>query len=230
MADGWRLVWDAVPGRDGLGAFASVEDDRAGSHPGVRHIKALGTMYRFDVHHPGDVDRSPDRQRQEVKGMRAGGRKLVAGRGETWRFTWSWYLTGALRATTSFTHVHQFFAGGKGGSPVLVTSLRRRGGHDLLELNAIHAGVVVGETALRPLRSRWIDVELETRFAEHGGVRWRVSSEDGVAVDVARDGLDLWNGKGDIAPKWGIYRSLKDAARLSDAHLLIKDLRAYRPG
>ncbi|WP_131737933.1 Tat pathway signal sequence domain protein [Actinomadura roseirufa] len=223
------VVWSADPRRDGLDAFAGVEDDRAGSHPGVRHIRALGSVYRFDVHYPGDVDTYPDRQRQEVRGMRAGGRELRAAEGETWRFGWSWYLTRALRATTSFTHVHQFFAPGPGGGPVLTTSLRRRGGRDALELNALHAGVVVGATDLAPLRSRWIGVELEVRFAAAplGRVRWRVAAEDGTAaVEVARDGLGLWCGTAGILPKWGIYRSLRDSTRLCDAHLLVRDLRA----
>ncbi|MWA01741.1 Tat pathway signal sequence domain protein [Actinomadura sp. LD22] len=233
MADE-RAEWSADPRRDGLAAFVAIEDDRAGAHPGVRHIRALGTMYRFDVHHPGDVDTYPDRQRQEVRGMRGpGGRERRIAEGETWRFAWSWYLTRALRATTSFTHVQQFFAsvpgGGPGGGPVLVTSLRRRGGRDLLELNAIRSGVVVGAADLGPLRSRWIGVEIEARFAAAPGgrVRWRITGGDGDAVvDVERGGLDLRPGAAGVSPKWGIYRSLKDAARLGDAHLLIKDLRA----
>ncbi|WP_119730525.1 hypothetical protein [Thermomonospora amylolytica] len=134
------LVWSPVPRRDGLGAFGGIEDDLAGSHPGVPHVRALGTMYRFDIHHPGDVDTYPDRQRQEVRGMRVGGRERRAAEGETWRFTWSWYLPAALRATRSFTHVHQQFASGAGGGPVLTVSLRRRGGRDLMELNAFRTG------------------------------------------------------------------------------------------
>ncbi|HEU5024893.1 MAG TPA: hypothetical protein VFV01_08220 [Spirillospora sp.] len=234
MADE-RDGWSADPRRDGLAAFAAIEDDRAGSHPGVRHIRALGTMYRFDVHHPGDVDTYPDRQRQEVRGMRGpDGRERRVAEGETWRFSWSWYLTRALRATTSFTHVQQFFAsvpgGGPGGGPVLVTSLRRRGGRDLLELNAIRSGAVVAAADLGPLRSRWIGVAIEARFAAApaGRVRWTVTAGagDAVVVDVERDGLDLRPGPAGVSPKWGIYRSLKDAARLGDAHLLIKDLHA----
>ncbi|MDL4817535.1 hypothetical protein [Actinomadura opuntiae] len=237
MAEDGPATWSADPRADGLGAFAGVEDDRAGSHPGVRHIRALGTMYRFDVHYPGDVDTYPDRQRQEVRGMRtADGREHRVAADETWRFAWSWYLTRALRATTGFTHVQQFFASvpgsGPGGEPVLVTSLRRRGGRDLLELNAIRSGVIVGATDLEPLCSRWIGVEIEARFsaAPAGRVRWAVEAGGRAVSDVSRDGLDLRPGAAGISPKWGIYRSLKDASRLRDAHLLIKDLRAHRTG
>ncbi|MBD2899025.1 hypothetical protein amrb99_80050 [Actinomadura sp. RB99] len=235
-----RDEWQADPRRDGLAAFAAVEDDRAGSHPGVRHVRALGTVYRFDIHHPGDVDIHPDRQRQEVRGMRGpDGRERRVAEGETWRFAWSWYLTGALRATAAFTHVQQFFAsvpgGGPGGGPVLVTSLRRRGGRDLLELNAIRSGVVVGAADLGPLRGRWIGVRIEARFAAapHGRVRWTITAggpggAGAAVVDVERGGLDLRPGAAGVSPKWGVYRSLKDPARLGDAHLLIKDLRARR--
>ncbi|WP_067480462.1 hypothetical protein [Actinomadura hibisca] len=222
-----RLVWAPDPRRDGLRGFARIEDDRAGSHPGVPHIRALGTMWRFDIH-PCDVDTLPDRQRQEVAGMRIGGRERRAAEGETWRFSWSWYLTGALRATTSFTHVHQQFAVGT-GRPVLVISLRRRGGRDTVELNALHAGVLLGAADLAPLRGRWSTVELEIRYAAEGRVRWRVADDAGrVVADVARDGLATWYGNAGVAPKWGIYRSSKDAARLPDAHLLLKDLRAHQ--
>ncbi|GAA2154565.1 hypothetical protein [Actinomadura napierensis] len=237
MADDGPAAWSADPRADGLGAFAGVEDDRAGSHPGVRHIRALGTMYRFDIHYPSDVDTYPDRQRQEVRGMRtADGRERRVAEGETWRFAWSWYLTRALGATTGFTHVQQFFAsvpgGGPGGAPVLVMSLRRRGGRDLLELNAIRSGVVVDATDLAPLSSRWIDVEVEARFAAApaGRVHWTVEAGGRTVAGAGRDGLDLRPGTAGISPKWGIYRSLKDAPRLRDAHLLLKDLRARREG
>lgn len=222
-------MWSPVPRRDGLHAFAGIEEDRAGSHPGVAHIRALGTVYRFDIHHPGDVDTHPDRQRQEVRGMRIGGRRRWAAKGHAWRFTWSWYLPAALRATTSFTHIHQQFASGPGGGPVMAISLRRRGGRDLMELNAIHAGVIVGAAELAPLRSRWIGVELEVLFADApaGRVRWRITTEEAAVIDVERGGLATWLGTQGISPKWGIYRSLKDTARLHDAHLLVKDLKAY---
>ncbi|WP_433337613.1 hypothetical protein [Spirillospora sp. CA-294931] len=227
MDGNWRLVWSPEPRRDGLAAFTRIEDDRAGSHPGEPHIRALGTMYRFDIHYPQDVDTYPDRQRHEVKDMRIDGAERRAAEGESWRFTWSWYLPKALRATTSFTHVHQFFASGPAGGPLMMTSLRRRGGRDLIELNAHHAGVVVGATGLEPLRSRWIDIELEVLFATRGRVHWRVSADGVTAIDVERDGLDTWLGTQGISPKWGIYRSLKDAQRLGDAHLLLRDVKAF---
>ncbi|MBO2464764.1 hypothetical protein [Actinomadura violacea] len=234
---GGRDGWSADPRRDGLAAFAGVEDDRAGSHPGVRHIRALGTVYRFDIHCPGDADTLTDRQRQEVRGMRGpDGRERRIAEGETWRFAWSWYLPRALAATAAFTHVHQFFApvpgGGPGGGPVLVTSLRRRGGRDLLELNAIRSGVVVGAADLDPLRSRWIGVEIEARFAgpPDGRVRWTVTAGGAAVTEAVRGGLDLRPGAAGTVPKWGIYRSLKGAARLGDAHLLLRDLHAREVG
>src|SRR5262249_41058387 len=105
--DTWQPRWAPQAGQDGLGAFEGVEDDRADSHPaGQPHIFVEGDNYRFNMHLV-DRDISPDRQRQEVKGMQAGGTDLILLKGQSWRFTQSMFIPSSLQATTTFTHIMQ---------------------------------------------------------------------------------------------------------------------------
>ncbi|WP_407699509.1 hypothetical protein [Streptomyces broussonetiae] len=50
-AASWRLKWSPSARTDGLGAFETVGDDRAHSHPaGHPHICASGDDWRFTTH------------------------------------------------------------------------------------------------------------------------------------------------------------------------------------
>ncbi|MGW5053069.1 Tat pathway signal sequence domain protein [Actinokineospora sp. NPDC004072] len=219
----WHLRWSPSAARDGLAAFEGVEDDRAGSHPaGVPHIGVRGDAYRFSMHLV-DRDRRGDRQRQEVKGMRLpDGRHLVLGRGEVWRLAYRMRIPRSLGATRSFTHIFQVMPPGTGTLPLVVMSLRRRGGAELVELKA--GRVLVGAAGLAPLRDRWVDVDLAMLVAEAGWLRWRL--DGGRVVDAGADGVGTWL-PDRVRPKWGIYRALGDDA-LRDCHLDIRDLRAYQ--
>ena len=100
----WALKWSPDPKSrtEGLGTFEGVEDDRANSHPGVKHIYIDGPNYRFDMH---TIDRDgSDRQRNEVKGMRTtNDNNIIISKGETWRFTYSMFIPNTLNSTTNFT-------------------------------------------------------------------------------------------------------------------------------
>src|SRR5207249_5693487 len=85
-----------------------------------------GDAYRWDMH-KRDRDTAPDRQRNEVRGMRANGVPLVLDNGETWKFTYSMFIPNTLKATTSFTHIMQTKMPGLGSAPITVMSLRRQG-------------------------------------------------------------------------------------------------------
>ncbi|MCP2256833.1 hypothetical protein LX15_000516 [Streptoalloteichus tenebrarius] len=224
----WVLRWKPDPARDGLDAFEGVEDDRANSHPGVRHITVRGDSYRFDMH-TQDRD-GADRQRQEVKGMRAGGVDLAMLRGETWRFSYSMFIPNTLRATKTFTHVMQMKKPGQGTSPILVMSLRQHSGVPKIEMKVFESNTLVGATDLAPLQDKWIDTEFELRIgdAPDGEVRWIVRDGGRTVLDARKTGVDLWIGDR-VRPKWGIYRSVEDpTGALRDCHLLIRNLRAYQ--
>src|SRR5437763_431860 len=136
-----------VARRAGPGAFRCVEDDRAGSAPGVQHIYVQGNDYRFDMP-MNERDTSTDRQRNEVKGMHAGGQNLTLGLGETWRLDWSPYIPDSLDATNRFTHIMQLKMPGDGSAPILTMDLSLQGSVPKIQLKIFDGGTVVGSTDL----------------------------------------------------------------------------------
>lgn len=228
LAPDWQLKWNPVPGRDGLGAFEGIEDDRANSHPGVKHIYAQGDAYRFDMH-KRDRDTATDRQRHEVRGMRTNGQALSMDNGQTWRFTYSMFIPAALKATSSFTHIMQTKMPGLGSAPITVMSLRRSGSTPTIEFKVTEGNVLVGQTGLAPLQDKWIDTEVEIKIGNgaDGHVGWVIRSGGSTVLDARKSGVDIWLDDR-VRPKWGIYRSLSDSAQIQDCHLLLRNLKAYQ--
>ncbi|GAA3804374.1 hypothetical protein GCM10022226_25320 [Sphaerisporangium flaviroseum] len=227
----WQQRWSPSASQDGLDAFETLEDDRADSHPaGQPHIFTEGNNFRFTMHMV-DRDTSTDRQRQEVTGMRtpAGGPYLVMKYGETWRFTYSMYIPGSLKATTTFTHIMQLKQPGTGTLPMMTMSLRRHGSTPMIDLNAVTSDRLVGQTPLTPLQNKWIDVEVEVKIGDSdGSLRFVVRDAGTTVVDSTATGVDTWLADR-VRPKWGIYRSLGDSSgSLQDCYLLITNMRAYQ--
>jgi hypothetical protein len=228
---GWTLRWSPEASRDGLGAFEGVEDDRAGSDPGVKHIYVQGNDFRFDMNML-IRDSSPDRQRNEVKGMHAGGQNLALALGETWRLDWSLYVPASLKATTSFTHIMQLKMPGDGSSPILTMDLRRVGGVPKIQVVLFDGNIVVGTTDLAPLQDKWISTSLAFTIGDRpaGSVTWTLSAGGRTLVDATKTGVDTWLGDR-VRPKWGIYRSLGDTSgSLQDCYLLLTNMRGYQRG
>jgi len=227
---GWRLRWAPQASRDGLSAFEHVEDDRAGSHPEFApHIYPENNNYRFTMH-LGDRDTSTDRQRQEVRGMRANGRTLNMLYGEAWRFTYSMFIPDTLKATTTFSHVMQMKEPGTGTGPIVVMSLRRYGAVPKMELKVFDTDTLVGAVDLAPLQNHWIDIDFQIGIADapDGWVRWIVRDGPATVIDTMTTGVDTWLGDR-VRPKWGIYRSVRDTSgSLQDTYMLITNLRAYQ--
>jgi hypothetical protein len=222
--------WAADPAAEGLRAFAGVEDDRADSHPGVTHIFAESTQYRF-VMHRGDRDGSDrQRQRQEVRGMAENGSRVDMRQNETWRYNYQMYIPTSLKATTSFTHIFQVKHTDV-ASPVVTMSLNRSGATERIEMRMFGEGQEkLGVIDVAPLKNTWIDVEVEIRVADGTGGRLRYSLKSGTTthVNASRTGIDTWLGGDQAHPKWGIYRSLNDSGQLLDTYLLLRDMRAYQ--
>jgi hypothetical protein len=224
----WKLRWSPQANKDGLGAFEGVEDDRAGSHPGTKHIYVSGNDYRFDMH-TRDRDTSTDRQRNEVRGMKAGGQNLEIDNGETWKWTYSMFIPSSLKSTTSFTHIMQTKMPGLGSAPVTVMSLRRTGGVQKIEFKVTEGNVLVGNVDLEPLHNKWIDTEVEIKVGNGTGrVRWIVREGGRTVLDATKSNVDTWLDDR-LRPKWGIYRSLGDTSgSLQNCYLLLRNLRAYK--
>ncbi|MEV0178925.1 heparin lyase I family protein [Streptomyces sp. NPDC050625] len=243
-AASWQLKWAPSASRDGLGAFETVEDDRANSHPAGRpHIHPTGDNWRFTMHKV-DRDTSTDRQRQEVTGLRTSDSGYLKWtQGQTWRITYSMYIPSSLKATTTFTHIMQMKQPGNGTLPIVVQSLRRDGGTSLLERSRELGGgvqtielklaiddILVGRTDLAPLHDKWTDVDFQIKVGNGsaGSVRWILKSGSTTVVDKARTGVDTFLADR-VRPKWGIYRSLGDTSgSLQDTYLLLTNLRGYQ--
>ncbi|ALC19580.1 Tat pathway signal sequence domain protein [Streptomyces pristinaespiralis] len=229
-AASWQLRWSPSASRDGLRAFETIEDDRAGSHPsGAPHIRTEGDNFRFTMH-TVDRDTSTDRQRQEVTGCRDGDSYLRWTSGQTWRITYSMFLPSSLKATTTFTHIMQMKQPGTGTSPIVVQSLRRVGGVQTIELKVFTGDVLVGRTDLGPLHDRWTDVDLRMKIGDgtSGTVRWILKSGGATVIDTSRSGVDTFLADR-VRPKWGIYRSLGDTSgSLQNCHMLLTRMRAYQ--
>ncbi|MGP3983637.1 Tat pathway signal sequence domain protein [Streptomyces sp. KR80] len=226
----WQLRWSPSAGSDGLRAFETIEDDRADSHPaGQPHIYAEGDNFRFNMHRV-DRDTMTDRQRQEVTGCRNGDTYLKWLSGQTWRITYSMYIPSSLKATTSFTHIMQMKQPGKGGSPIVVQSLRRVDGAQTIELKLFDSNILVGRTALVPLHDKWTDVDFQITIGNgtSGSVRWILKSGGTTVIDRTRTGVDTFLADR-VRPKWGIYRSLGDTSgSLQDCHMLLTTMRGYQ--
>jgi hypothetical protein len=220
----WQLRWSPEAERDGLGAFEGLEDDRKRSHAGVKHIYVAGNTYRFDMH-VRDRDGS-DRQRNESKGMRAGGRILDIANGSRWRLTQAMYIPDSLKGTSSFSHIMQLKMPGSGTGPLMAMSLRRDGSREYVEVRAWSAGISIGQADLAPIRNRWLDSELEIVAGDRGSMRWVLRDGDKVLVDQQKANVDIWMGDR-LRPKWGIYRSISDRGQLRDTYLLLTRMRAY---
>ncbi|MER6125091.1 Tat pathway signal sequence domain protein [Streptomyces sp. NPDC001795] len=230
-AASWQQKWSPSASGDGLGAFETVEDDRANSHPaGHPHIFATGNNWRFNMHMV-DRDTSTDRQRQEVTGLRTGSSSYLKWtEGQTWRVTYSMYIPGSLKATTTFTHIMQLKQPGNGTSPIVVQSLRRVNRVQTIELRLAIDDILVGRTDLEPLHNNWTDVDFQIKVGNGtaGSVRWTLKSGSTTVIDKSRTGVDTFLADR-VRPKWGIYRSLGDTSgSLQDTYLLLTNLRGYQ--
>ncbi|WP_030936705.1 heparin lyase I family protein [Streptomyces sp. NRRL S-646] len=230
-AASWQQKWAPSASGDGLGAFETVEDDRADSHPaGHPHIFATGNNWRFNMH-TVDRDTSTDRQRQEVTGLRTRGSSYLKWtQGQTWRLTYSMYIPSSLKATTTFTHIMQMKQPGNGTSPIVVQSLRRVNGRQTIELKLAIDDILVGRTDLDPLHDKWTDVDFQIKVGNGsaGSVRWILKSGGSTVIDASKTGVDTFLADR-VRPKWGIYRSLGDTSgSLQDTYLLLTNLRGYQ--
>jgi hypothetical protein len=239
---GWTLRWAPDAARDGLRAFEGIEDDRAGTDTAnMPHIFVArsGANAYYQVDMPAwnqEHDTSPDRQRNEVKGMHAGGTNLQLLPGQTWRLDWSLYVTKALQATDHFTHIMQLKMPGDGSAPLFTVDLTLSGGVPMIALKVFAEGRTVGSAKLAPLQNTWISssVTIGIAAAPGGSVGWTLRDQNGtVLVNNTVTGVGTYvPSEGDrVRPKWGIYRSLlSNHTELVPCALYLDNLRGYQKG
>jgi hypothetical protein len=226
-AAAWQLRWSPNPATDGLNAFEGLEDDRANSHSGVKHIYVEGDHYRFDMH-TRDRDGS-DRQRNESKGMRSGGTTLKINKDTTWRLSYQAFWPSSLTATTKFSHIMQMKVQDVGG-PLWTLTPRAKSKPTLtiltLKDNDANTEHTLGDYT--PMQNKWIDVEFEFKAANSGGyLAWTLRDGSTTVANGRTTNVDLWRDKNYLRPKWGIYRSIESSG-LQNTYQLIRNYRAYQ--
>ncbi|WP_158880935.1 hypothetical protein [Amycolatopsis anabasis] len=227
-AASWVLKWNPNPATDGLNAFEGLEDDRARSHPGVKHIYVEGDHWRFDMH-TRDRDTSTDRQRNEAKGMRGDGTPLKIGKDQTWRIGYQAFWASALTATTRFTHIMQMKVQDVGG-PLWTLTPRQKDKPKLTVLTLRDDDATIEHVLADwvPLQNKWIDVAWEFKASNSGGyLRWVLRDGGTTIVDGRTTAVDLWRDKNYLRPKWGIYRSVESSG-LRDCYQLIRGYQAHQ--
>ena len=197
---------------------------------------AAGNAYwQFDM--PAwnqEHDTSTDRQRNEVKGMHAGGIDLALLPGQTWRLDWSLYVSKALQATDHFTHIMQLKMPGDGSAPLFTMDLNLSGGVPTIALKVFAEGRTVGSTRLAPLQDTWVQssVTFSIAAAPAGSVSWVLRDAHGaVLVNNTVTGVGTYvASEGDrVRPKWGIYRSLlSNHTELVPCAMYVDNMRGYR--
>jgi hypothetical protein len=244
---GCTLVWSPSAMRDGEKAFELAEmpdlqqpGGSVGTHPNVKHITAIADhdAYRIDSHYapPGAVDYDrvtgtgptrTDRLRCETRGMVGPKGQVDLLNGQTWRFTWSFYLPSSLKGTSRFTHIMQMKYvdkdGGVSGSPIVTLTLRP---NDRMELLFWIGGGSISTVDASGLHDKWLTADMTIKIASGGSVHWVLTDGTKVVVDKTQAGTTWPPDGGRLRPKWGIYRGVADGVQ--STYILLSELRAYQ--
>lgn len=235
-ADGRR---DAYAQINGVFGGTAVETPDC-SHPSFGHHireefnRQLNEyVFAFYIHVHPDNDRCIhfDRQRCEIKTYGPSSDSLKAFLGDWMIFRWKFRLDAAFQPSENFTHIHQIKAGdGNDGLPI-ITITPRYGHPDHLQI--IHTGDtkttslgVLKQVDLAPFKGAWIQAVEKITFGSQGSYQLTLSEvgNGAVLLSYSNDDIDMWRvGATFVRPKWGIYRSVKDSARLRDEKALFAD-------
>jgi hypothetical protein len=189
-------------------------------------------VFRFFIHKDIDTDRCKtkvDRQRNEIKTYGPSPDYLLGNYGETFIYEWLFKIDEGFQPSSSFTHIFQLKAsGGSDHANPIFTITPRKSSPDRLEL-IYGAGndqyTTVATAGLDQIKGKWVRVYCEATFVEDAGdFNFNMQLLDGTEVISFSAQLDLWRDGADfVRPKWGIYRSLNNAASLRDETVLFAD-------
>jgi hypothetical protein len=211
-----------------LGAPAETPDC---SHPGFGpHITqtmddTLGRyVFVFNIHVTPDNDRCKgfDRQRLEIKTEGSSPAYVKGSLNDSVNFRWLFRLPEGFQPSSGFTHIHQIKAfDGDAGAP-LITLTPRKGSPNKIEIIHIDSNghsTHMAETNLAPFLGEWVEAYERITYNTHGtySIVIRRVRDGAQLFAYSNNNIDLWRKKTTVMrPKWGIYRSLKDAGDLRD--------------
>lgn len=190
-------------------------------------------VFVFSAHVTPDNDRCQkfDRQRTEIKTYNASPDNLKATNGETVTYRWKFKIDAGFQASSSFTHLHQIKAVDGDDSIPLITLSARYGANDTDKMELIHVNSSGTTTKVKLVnlalfRGNWVEVIEKITFGSNGKYNISVKKiSDGTELlAYSNTNMDLWrNGISFCRPKWGIYRSLNNSARLRDEEVRFAD-------
>ena len=232
-ADGVDIGLSAYDLIRNLAGPNSIEapDLYAVNHPGVEHIYEdtdlqVGDHFVFTIHRDIDIDRDitgvTDRQRNEIKTYGGSEDALKGFENETFVYSWKFKINSQMEISRNFTHFFQLKAvGGIDSHPILTITGAERNGLDGIEIrhSPLQQDTVLERTEWHMVTGEWIEVYCRATFSDSGALRLIATRlhDSAVIFDIDESKLDLWRGEDSnhfVRPKWGIYRSLRDANNL----------------
>ncbi|GGD27437.1 T9SS type A sorting domain-containing protein [Hyunsoonleella pacifica] len=199
-----------------------------------RHIDEVfdsdlnSNVFRFNIHVTPDNDRCKnfDRQRNEIKAYDKSPDNLKGIEGENVIYKWKFKLDAGFQSSPNFTHIHQLKSvGGSLESMPMYTLTTRKGNPDQLELRYAETDrqITLKKMDLAPFKGVWLEVTETINYATDGIYSIEIKRvSDGVELfSYSNSSIINWRpGAEFVRPKWGIYRSLINAADLRDEQVL----------
>lgn len=224
-ADGPGNTYELINSKLAPG-FDAVEHPEC-VHPSFgRHITEVwdaelnSHVFEFYSHVNEDNDRciNFDRQRVEIKTYDQSPANLKGTIGETITYKWKFRIAAGFMPSSNFTHIHQIKpVNGDDGNP-LFTLTARKGTPNKMEL--IHDNTAkVAIVDLSQFAGVWVEATEVVKVGSNGTYSMiikRISDGTTILSYSNNNIMTIRTSNDFIRPKWGIYRSLNNAADLRD--------------
>jgi len=188
-------------------------------------------VFVFHAHVNEDNDRCKnfDRQRNEIKTYKQSPDSLIGTPGETVIYKWKFKLEMDFQPSNSFTHIHQIKAvGGNEDAMPSITFTLRKSKVDKFQVrfasNLEQSDLI--SVPLNEFKGIWVQVYEQITYGETGKYELKITRvyNDKTIVSYNNDSLRMWKTNAEfLRPKWGIYRSLKNAINLKDEKIKFAD-------
>lgn len=228
IADGKTDTYELIDRVLGGNAIESPDCSHPSFGPHITQAfdNTLGkSVFLFHIHVTPDNDRCSkfDRQRNEIKTYGPSPAYLKAFFKDKTTYRWRFELDANFQPSSSFTHIHQLKAGdGDDAAPII--TITPRYGHpdrlDLIHIDSHGKTTTVATTPLAPFKGVWVEAYERVKWRHKQGkysLEIRRLSDGAPLFSYSSNQIDMWRkGTTFSRPKWGIYRSLNNKARLRD--------------
>ncbi len=201
-------------------------------------------VFAFDIHLQ-DKDRDQtqitDRQRNEILDLD----NLKGIEGEKVVYRWKFRLPEGMKATSSFTHIHQLkgVGGNDIGMPLITLTVRKKSNGNQIELIYVppkedpggQGNDYLATVPFADFEGEWVEATETVTYGYDTNYSMSITRiRDGKRLLFYSGKRDMWRtGATMIRPKWGIYRSIGDngnkKTELRDERLLFADFEVEEP-